>query len=213
MDYKLMGKKVGMTQVFDEAGNVVVCTVISVEPNVVVQIKSDERDGYQAIQLGASKLKNSRKKNLGKPLSGHFAANKIEPLEFLSEMRADKLEGFEVGKEIGVEVFADCLYVDVTGKSKGKGFQGVMKRHGFAGGPAAHGSSFHRVAGSTGCRSTPGRNFPGGKKAGHMGDERVTAECLKVVRADVEKKLLLVKGAVPGCKGGLVTIRKSKKKS
>lgn len=212
MDLKLMGEKVGMTQVFDKTGNRIVCTVISVKPNKVTQVKTKERDGYQAIQLGALKVKSSRIKNLTKPLVGHFAANQIEPLKHLSESKGS-VEGIQVGQEFDVEVFADCSYVDITGTSKGKGFQGVIKRHGFAGGPAAHGSGFHRAAGSTGCRTTPGRNFPGGKKAGHMGDEIVTVECLRVIRADKEKGLLLVKGAIPGCKGGLVYIRKSKKKS
>ena len=213
MNPKLLGKKVGMTQVFDENGRLIVATVIRVEPNVVTQIKTLQRDGYQAIQLGAFPLKSSRKKNLGKPLTGHYASNKIEPLEFLHEARTTSESDYEIGQEIGLEIFEDCPFVDVVGRSKGKGFQGVMKRHGFKGGPASHGSKFHRAAGSTGCRSTPGRNFPGGKKAGHMGDERVTQEGLSVIRVDIEKRLLLVKGAVPGCKGGLVTVRKSIKKN
>ncbi|MEX0962021.1 MAG: 50S ribosomal protein L3 [Simkaniaceae bacterium] len=212
MNLKLMGKKVGMTQVYDPSGNLIVCTVILVEPNVVTQVKTLEKDGYQAIQLGAFKLKSSRKKNMTKPLAGHFSSQKLEPREFIIESRVESLENFEIGQEIGVEAFAECTFVDVVGRSKGKGFQGVMKRHNFKGGPAAHGSGFHRSAGSTGCRSTPGRNFPGGKKAGHMGDERVTQEGLKVIKADSEKRVLFVKGAVPGCKNGLVYIRKSLKK-
>lgn len=213
MSLKLMGKKKGMTRIYDENGNLIVCTVISAEPNVIVQVKSDEPDGYKAVQLGAVKVPETKKKNVTKPLVGHFARAKVEPRRHLLESRIEGNEGFEVGQEISVDYFADCQYVDVCGTSKGKGFQGVMKRHGFSGGPASHGSKFHREQGSTGMNSDPGRNFPGIRKAGHMGFEKVTTENLKVVQIDTEKQVILVKGAIPGAKNTLVYIRKSVKKT
>lgn len=212
MSLKLMGKKRGMTRIFDENGNLVVCTAISAEPNVVVQIKEEKSDGYRAIQLGAERVADSKKKNISKPLIGHFAKAKVEPRRRLLESRVREGESYAVGQEIGVDYFEAGSLVDVCGISKGKGFQGVMKRHGFAGGPASHGSGFHRTAGSTGMRSTPGRNLPGVKKAGRMGAERVTVEGLKVIAVDLEKQLILVKGAIPGPNKGPVYIRKSLKK-
>ena len=213
MSLKLMGKKKGMTRVFDENGNLIVCTVIEAEPNVVVQVKDSEKDGYKAVQLGAIKVPESKKKNVTKPLVGHFAKGKVEPRRHLLESRVESVTEYETGQEIGIDYFDGCQYVDVCGTSKGKGYQGVMKRHGFAGGPGSHGSKFHRAAGSTGMCSYPGRNFPGGKKAGQMGAQRVTAENLKVVRIDTEKQVILVEGAVPGSRNGLVYVRKSVKKT
>lgn len=213
MSLKMMGKKKGMTRVYDENGNLIVCTVIATEPNAIVQVKSEEKDGYKAVQLGAVKVPESKKKNITKPLIGHFARAKVEPRRHLLESRIENTDEFEEGKEVGVDYFADCQFVDVCGTSKGKGYQGVMKRHGFAGGPGAHGSKFHRAPGSTGMCSYPGRNFPGGKKAGQMGSEKVTVENLKVVQIDAEKQMILVKGAVPGPRNGLVYIRKSVKKT
>ncbi|NGX39637.1 MAG: 50S ribosomal protein L3 [Chlamydiae bacterium] len=212
MPLQLMGKKKGMTRLFDEKGTSIVCTVIEAEPNVVVQLKNLEKDGYLAVQTSAVKVLPSKLKNVLKPQKGHFAKAKVEPRRHLIESRIGEGEEFTVGQEIGVEYFADATYVDVSGTSKGKGFQGVIKRHGFAGGPAAHGSGFHRTAGSTGMCSDPGRTLPGVKMAGHMGNERVTIECLKVIKVDQERNVLLVKGAIPGTRGGLVYIRKSVKK-
>jgi len=202
-----------MTRVFDEKGDLIVCTVIEAEPNVVVQLKNKEKDGYTAVQLGAQKVASPKLKNVKKPLKGHFAKAKVEPRRHLKESLLEEGEEYAVGQEVGVEHFAAIPFVDVTGVSKGKGFQGVMKRHGFAGGPAAHGSGFHRTAGSTGMCSNPGRTLPGLKMAGHMGSEQVTVEGLQIVKVDEERKVLLVKGAVPGPRGGLVTIRKSKKRT
>lgn len=213
MSLRLMGKKKGMTRIFNEKGDSIVCTVIQAEPNVVTFVKDGEKNGPAAVQLGAIKVPASKLKNVTKPLKGHFAKAQVEPRRHLAESRIEKGDEFTVGQEIGVEYFANTPYVDVCGMSKGKGFQGVIKRHHFSGGPAAHGSGFHRVAGSTGCRSTPGRVFPGKKMAGHMGHERVTTECLQVIRIDQEKGLILVKGAVPGCRGGLVYVRKSQKRT
>jgi len=207
-----MGKKKGMTRTFNEKGESIVCTVIQAEPNVVLQVREGEVDKHTAIQLGAEKVPASKLKNVKKPQKGHFAKAQAEPRRHLSESRVSEEESFTVGQEVGVEYFADTTYVDVCGTSKGKGFQGVMKRHNFKGGPAAHGSGFHRAAGSTGQNTNPGRVFPGKKMAGHMGCERITTECLKVIKVDQEKGVILVKGAVPGCRGGLVYIRKSKKR-
>ena len=213
MSLKLMGKKKGMTRVFDEKGNLIVCTVIAAEPNVIVQIKNQEKDGYNAVQLGAVKVPESKKKNISKPLVGHFARAKVEPRRHLLESRLDQVEEFELGQEVGIDYFSDVDFVDVCGTSKGKGFQGVVKRHGFGGGPGSHGSGFNRTAGSTGMRSTPGRSLPGVKKAGQMGSQKVTAENLKVIRIDAEKQVILVKGAVPGARNSLLYIRKSVKKT
>ncbi len=209
---RLMGRKRGMTRLFDEKGNLLPCTVIELEPNVVVQKKDEERDGYTAIQLGAGKLSSSRKKNVTKPLVGHFKKAGVEPVEFLQESFEPGHEEVEVGATFDVSYFEGIDFVDVCAKSQGKGYQGVMFRHGFRGGPAAHGSGFHRHAGSTGMRSTPGRVFKGHRMAGHMGDERKTVEGLRVLRVDAERNCLIVKGAIPGAKGALVTVRKALKK-
>lgn len=207
-----MGKKKGMTHVFDEKGNLIVCTIIWAEPNVIVQVKNREKDAYTAVQMGALKVAESKKKNVKKPIVGHFARAQVEPRRYLLESRIEGNEGYQIGQEIDVSYFSGCQYVDVSGVSKGKGFQGVVKRHRFSGGPKTHGSKFHRTAGSTGMCSFPGRNFPGGKKAGHMGSKRVTMENLQVVHIDNERHVILVKGGVPGSKNGLVCMRKSIKK-
>jgi large subunit ribosomal protein L3 len=212
MTVKLMGIKKGMTRLFDEKGNLVVCTVIQAEPNVVSQIKKPDVDGYSAVQLAGVKVKPSKKRNVSKAMQGHFTKAGVEPRRHLIETRDENLDKYQVGQEIGVEQFASCQYVDVQGVSKGKGFQGVIKRHHFAGGPAAHGSGFHRHGGSTGMRSSPGRCLPGQKKAGRMGGETVTTQSLKIVKIDEAKQLIVVEGAVPGAREGLVFISKAKKR-
>ena len=169
MTLKLMGIKKGMTRVFDEQGNLIVSTVVLAEPNVISQVKNKDKDGYEAIQLAAKKVSPAKIKNVSKPLKGHFAKAGVEPRVHLAETRVEKTEGYSIGQEISVGQFADCAFVDVSGISKGKGYQGVIKRHHFAGGPASHGSGFHRHGGSTGMRTSPGRCLPGQKKAGHMG--------------------------------------------
>ncbi|MBA3721713.1 MAG: 50S ribosomal protein L3 [Parachlamydiaceae bacterium] len=212
----LMGKKRGMLQLFDDKGNVVVCTVIEAEPNVVTQIKTKETDGYVALQLGFEKVTGKKtytiEKRAGKPLLGHYKKAGTDPRRNLIESRIDSVEGYTLGQEIGVDVFDGIEFVDATAISKGKGYQGVMKRHHFAGGPASHGSGFHRHAGSTGMRSTPGRGLPGGKKAGQMGNERVTIQNLRVVRIDKEDNLIILKGQVPGPRNGLVYIKQAEKR-
>lgn len=210
---KIMGKKRGMTQLFDENGNRVVCTVISAEPNMITQLKSKEKDGYEAVQLSAFKAKPSKVRNVSKPLRGHFAKAGVEARDHIVESRVESLEEFQVGQEVGVSYFAETAYVDIQGVSKGKGHQGVIKRHHFAGGPASHGSGFHRHGGSTGMRSSPGRCLPGQKKSGRMGGENVTQQNLRVVKIDEEKQVILVEGAVPGARDGLVYITKAIKKT
>lgn len=216
MALNLMGKKRGMTQIFDKKGNVVVCTVIQVEPNVITQIKRKETDGYSAIQLGFETVttKDSRTvvTRVKKPRNGHFQKANVAPRRYLAESRLDDIEEYSIGQELGVELFSDVPFIDVTAQSKGKGYQGVIKLHGFAGGPAAHGSSFHRHMGSTGMRSTPGRCLPGGKRASHMGDERKTVQNLEIVQVDANARMIVVKGAVPGPRNGLVKLSAAVKK-
>lgn len=217
MKAKLLGKKRGMTHVFDKDGNIIACTVISAEPNVVTQIKTLEKDGYCAIQTASDevKAKDPRTKELrvSKPLRGHYRKAGVEPRKHLTETRLEKLsEDVNVGDMLTVEEVGEGSYLDVRSVSKGKGFQGVMKLHNFRGGPAAHGSGFHRHAGSTGMRSTPGRCLPGGKRASQMGNRSVTIQNIQVVKVDKEKNLLLLKGSVPGSTGSLVCLSLAKKK-
>ncbi len=212
MSLKLMGKKVGMTRIFDEKGNRIVCTVIETPPNVVVQMKNTEKDGYEAVQLAGIKVAPSKQRNVKKPLKGHFAKAKVEPHKHLAESSIPSGLELAVGQEVGLEYFAETSFVDVVGVTKGKGFQGVIKRHGFSGGPASHGSGFHRTAGSTGSNTNPGRTMPGLKMAGHMGNVQQTVQNLRVVKIDQERQVILVKGAIPGSRGSLVYIRKSRKR-
>ena len=203
----LMAKKVGMTQVFDDDGNLTPVTVIRVDSNVVVAQKSEEKHGYDAVVLGLGEKKKSR---VTKPYAGQFPEG-MAPKQTLREFRDFEKE-CAVGDSLGVEVLADCRFVDVTGTSKGKGYQGVVKRWGFAGGRATHGSKFHREAGSTGQCTSPGHSFKNIKMPGRMGRERVTVLNLKVVKVDVESKTIMVRGAVPGSNKGTVVVRAAVKK-
>ncbi len=196
-----------MTRIFDDRGHAMAVTVIQAGPCVVVQRKTTDRDGYEAIQVGFEELP-LRKANL--PYTGHFEKRGLKPMRFLREFRLDEGEDFQEGQELTVEIFEPGQKVDVTGTSKGRGFAGAMKRHGFHGGPASHGSKVHRQPQSAGSTDAA-RTFPGKRSPGHMGNVRVTVQGLTVVAVDPEKNLLLVKGAVPGPKGGLVMIRPSKK--
>jgi large subunit ribosomal protein L3 len=206
---RIMGKKCGMVQHFNEEGNALACTLILVEPNVIAQIKTTETDGYQALQLGSGAIKA---KNVKKPVAGHFTKAGVKACRHLQETRVEKVDGYEIGQTLGVELFDDVTFVDVQSVSKGKGYQGTMKLHGFGGGPAAHGSGFHRHGGSTGMRSTPGRCFPGGKRASRMGGDVKTVQSLKIVAIDKERNFVLVAGSVPGAKGAHVTISPAVKK-
>ena len=204
----IIGRKVGMTQIFDEKGNVIPVTVIEAGPCVVAQVKTTETDGYQAIQLGFGEIKD---KHINKPEKGHFAKAKLANKKHLREFRLDSIEGIKVGDEIKADVFEAGEKIDVQGTSKGKGFQGVIKRHGQHRGPMAHGSMYHRRPGSMGATSTPGRVFKGKKLPGHMGVQTITIQNLDVVRVDMDKNVILVKGSVPGVKGAILKIKTSVK--
>ncbi|GAA2074980.1 50S ribosomal protein L3 [Aeromicrobium halocynthiae] len=205
----LLARKIGMTQVWDENGLVVPVTVLAADTNVVTQIRTRETDGYTAVQLGFGEI-DGRKVN--KPESGHFAKAGVTPRRHVVEIRTEAIADYTVGQEISPEIFATGDAVDVTATSKGKGFAGVMKRHGFAGVGASHGAHRnHRKPGSIGGCATPGRVFKGLRMAGHMGVETVTTQNLTVHAVDADKGVILVKGAVPGPKGGLVVVRSAAK--
>lgn len=204
MQKAILGRKIGMTQVFTEDGVVIPVTVIEAGPVAVVQKKTVENDGYDAIQVG---FENAKEKAVTKPLKGHFAKAGVALKRVLREFRFDDCSSYNVGDEITTEVFAAGEKVDVTGTSKGKGFAGSIKRWGSHRGPMTHGSGYHRRPGSLGACSTPSRVMKNKKLPGHMGVERVTVQNLDVVRVDNEKNLILVKGAVPGPKGGLLIVK------
>jgi large subunit ribosomal protein L3 len=200
----LLGRKLGMTQVWSEDDKLVPVTVIEAGPCVVSQVKTVKRDGYSACQIAFGEVKPNRVK---RPQAGHFAKAGVDPRAHIIEVRLDDDDRVKPGDVLTVDLFEAGSTVNVTGTSKGKGFQGVMKRHGFRGGPGGHGSHFHREPGSVGQASTPSRVFRGAKMAGQMGNATATVRNLEVVKIDPEQNLLLVKGAVPGGKGTLLTIR------
>lgn len=200
----ILGRKIGMTQVFDEDDNVVPVTVIQAGPCVVSQVKTVATDGYDAVQIGFGEIKKSR---VNKPMAGHFAKAGVEPMRYLREVRVASGEEHKVGDVVSVADFAEVKNVDVTGTSKGKGFQGTVKRWNFSRGPMTHGCRNQRKPGSIGQCAYPARVRKGLHMYGHMGDARVTVKNLKLVRVDAEQNLMLVKGAVPGGKNGLVQVR------
>jgi large subunit ribosomal protein L3 len=202
----LLGRKVGMTQVFDSEGNRVPVTVLEVGPCTVTQVKTAERDNVAAVQIGFGQRK---RKNTSKPLMGHFQAAGTQPKRILRDVAPDGEQVPEVGQEIGVGIFDGVDRVDVIGTSKGRGFAGVMKRHHFAGSPATHGGRFGRRGGSIGSNTFPGRVMKGKRMAGHMGAERVTARNLQVLKVDQDANIMLVKGCVGGSRGGYVLVRKA----
>jgi large subunit ribosomal protein L3 len=202
----IIGKKVGMTQVYAEDGRAIPVTVLEAGPCVVVQRKSKEKDGYSSVQLGL--VEKSAPKSVTKPMKGHFEKAGLPPCRVLREFRVEDGAEVKVGDKVSVELFAPGDDVNVIGVSKGKGFQGVVKRHHFRGGAATHGSMFHRAPGSIGASAFPSRVLKGMRAAGHMGQDRVTVKHLKVVRVDAEKNILVLKGSVPGSGGGYVVIRK-----
>lgn len=204
----LIGRKLGMTQIFAEDGSAVPVTVIEADPSVIIQKKTKDTDGYEALQLGYGRVK---KKSVTKPLQGHFAKADRGYFSVLREIRGD-VEGYAVGDEIKVDIFKAGDFVDITGISKGKGFAGGVKRHGFRGGRATHGSMFHRAPGSIGASSDPSRVFKGKRLPGHMGCERRTVQNLLVVAVRPEENTLLVKGSVPGTRRGILFIRQAVKK-
>lgn len=215
--HKLMGTKRGMVQVYDKDGNPVVCTVVHVEPNVITQIKTQEKDGYEALQLGYKEVTvrdpRTIEKRVKKPRIGHFKKANVQPRRFLHEVRVENSSQYQVGQKLDLQIFEGVSHIDVVGQSKGKGYQGTMKKYGFAGMPATHGAGpTHRHAGSTGMRSSPGRCLPGGPRPSHMGDEQVTVQNLRVVSIDVSSNIVLVEGAVPGAKNGIVVLSDAVKK-
>ena len=203
----IIGKKLGMTQIYDETGRVVPVTVVQAGPCVVTQVKSKETDGYQAVQLGL--VEASTPKNLSKPELGHLKKNSIAPLRHLKEFPVPEDSTAKPGDQVLVSHFEVNTKVTISGTSQGKGYQGVVRRHGFGGGRMTHGSHFKRAPGSIGQCATPGKVFPGKKLPGQMGNKKVTTKNLEIVQIIPDKNLMLVKGAVPGSKGGLVTIRES----
>jgi len=205
----MLGRKIGMTQIFDAAGESVPVTVVQVGPVTVVQIKTKEKDGYEGVQVGFEPI--TKEKHVNRPMKGHF--KDVPPQRILREFRADNLAEVKVGQTFDLSIFKEGEIVNVAGISKGKGFQGVLKRHHFSGGPETHGSNFHRRPGSIGNRKFPGRVFKGKRMSGHMGAERVTIRNLVISKVLPEKNLLLIKGSIPSYNGALVEILKPKKRA
>ncbi len=205
----LIGRKIGMTQIFDESGRAIPVTLIEAGPCFVSQIKTAETDGYSAVQLAYGEVKPKR---LSKAQLGHLKTNNLPPVRVLREFRTKKIEDINPGDELNASVFATGEFVDVVGTSKGKGFAGAMKRHGFHGGPATHGQSDRqRSPGSSGSGTTPGRVYKGKRRPGHMGNVRVTSSHIRVAMVDPERNLIAVQGSVPGAKGGTVVIKEARK--
>lgn len=203
----VLGRKVGMTQILTDEGKAIPVTVVEAGPCVVTQLKTVETDGYSAVQIGFEEV---RENLLNKPKRGHLEKAGVKPLRILREFRVDDVAEYQVGQEIKVDIFAEGDKVDVVGTSKGRGFAGTIKRHGFHRGPMSHGSKYHRGAGSLGAME-PARVFKGRKLPGHLGVERVTVQNLEVVKVDAERNLLAIKGAVPGPRGGLLVIKNAVK--
>jgi len=204
----LIGRKLGMTQIFRPNGEAIPVTVIEAGPCVVLAKRTVEKEGYNALQVGFGHVKPYK---VNKPLRGMFKKVGVEPKKYIKEFRVDSVDSFEIGQEIKVDIFKEGERVDITGISKGKGFAGPMKRHGFSGGPASHGSAFHRYGSSLGAHTEPGHVLKGKRMAGHMGNVRVTVKNLEVVKVYPDRNLLLVKGGIPGSRNSIVLIKKSKK--
>ena len=207
MSLGLLGNKIGMTQIFDETGNIIPVTVLKIGPCVITQVKTVLTDGYNAIQIGYG---NVSTKSLTQPELGHLQKSNIQPLKYLKEFRVNNPEEFQVGQILNVEAFNSGQLVDITGKSSGKGFSGLQKRHNFTRGPMTHGSKNHRQPGSIGMGTTPGRVLPGKRMAGQLGNKITNIKKLKIVQVNVEENILVVKGSVPGKPGNLLSIISSK---
>ena len=210
MKKAILATKVGMTQIFNENGSLIPVTVLQATPNVVTQVKTVENDGYAAVQVGFGEIRDVL---VNKPRKGHFAKAGVANKRFLREFKFENATEYTVGQEIKADIFAEGDKIDATGISKGKGFQGAIKRHGLSRGPMKHGSKYHRHAGSNGPATTPGRVFKGKHMPGQMGAVKVTVQNLEVVKVDVENNLLLVKGAVPGPKKALLVLKETVKKA
>ena len=204
MPLGILGNKIGMTQIVDDTGNMIPVTILRAGPCIVTQIKTVSTDGYNAIQVGYSQVSSKR---LTKPEIGHLGKADVPLVRYLHEYKVDALEKFKLGQEISVNIFESESLVDVTGKTIGKGFAGLQKRHNFGRGPMTHGSKNHRAPGSIGAGTTPGRVIPGKKMAGHLGSKKVTIKKLKVLLVDVDNNLVIVQGAVPGKPGNLISIQ------
>jgi len=204
----ILGKKLGMTQIYTEDGTAIPVTVIEAGPCVVVQRRTTAKDGYEAVQIG---LKGAAPKKVNQPMRGHFQKAGVEPTGRLMEFRTEADDEAKPGDEITASIFSVDEFVDVIGTSKGKGFQGVVKRHGFGGGRATHGSMFHRAPGSIGSSAFPSRVFPGLRLPGHMGAKRVTVKNLKVIKIDEEQNLIYLKGAVPGANNSFLALRRARR--
>lgn len=205
----ILGRKIGMTQIFTEKGLAIPVTVVEAGPCIVIQKKTPEKDGYNAIQIGFGA---KRERLFSKPVKGHFAKAGLRPVRFLRELRVEDPGAYEVGQEIKADIFAQGEKVDVVGITKGKGFAGGIKRHGFHRGPMTHGSKYHRRPGSLGAKG-PARVYKGRKLPGHLGTERVTVQNLEVIKVDTDRNLLAIKGALPGPKGGLLMVKPTTKKA
>ncbi len=210
MKKAILATKVGMTQIFDANGSLIPVTVLQATPNVVTQVKTIENDGYAAVQVGFGEIRDVL---VNKPRKGHFAKAGVANKKFLREFKFENAAEYTVGQEIKADIFAEGDKIDATGISKGKGFQGAIKRHGLSRGPMKHGSKYHRHAGSNGPATTPGRVFKGKHMPGQMGAVKVTVQNLEVVKVDTENNLLLVKGAVPGSKKALLVLKETVKKA
>ena len=202
----LLGNKIGMTQIFDESGNIIPVTILKVGPCIITQIKTEIKDGYNAIQVGYS---NTSNKSLTQPELGHLQKSNIQPLKYLKEFRVDTVEDFEVGQVLNVDLLSVNQLVNIKGKTIGKGFSGLQKRHNFTRGPMTHGSKNHRAPGSIGMGTTPGRVLPGKKMAGQLGNKLTTIKKLKVIQLSSEENILIIKGSVPGKPGNLLSITPS----
>lgn len=207
MSKGILGKKLGMTQIFSETGKAIPVTVIEAGPCIVLQKKVPNQDGYSAIQIGFEEIRESL---VNKPLKGHFQKARVKPLRYIREVRTGDVDNYQVGQEIKADIFTPGELVDITGISKGKGFAGSIKRHGFHRGPMKHGSKYHRGSGSLAAKG-PARVFKGRRLPGHMGAERVTIQNLEVVRVDAERNLLIIKGAVPGTRRSLLVVKSAVK--
>ena len=206
MSIGLLGNKIGMTQIFDESGNIIPVTILKVGPCIITQIKTEMKDGYNAIQVGYS---NTSNKSLTQSELGHLQKSNIQPLKYLKEFRIDNVDDFEVGQVLNVDLLSINQLVNIKGKTVGKGFSGLQKRHNFTRGPMTHGSKNHRAPGSIGMGTTPGRVLPGKKMAGQLGNKLTTIKKLKVIQLSSEENILIIKGSVPGKPGNLLSITPS----
>ena len=207
MSISLLGNKIGMTQIFDEFGNIIPVTILKIGPCVITQIKTNLKHGYDSIQIGYGITSS---KNLTQPNLGHLEKSNIQPFKYLKEFRVDTPENFKIGQTLNLESFTTGQFVDITGKSIGKGFSGLQKRHKFSRGPMTHGSKNHRQPGSIGQGTTPGRVFPGKRMAGQLGNKKTKIKQLKIIQVNKDTNTLVIKGSVPGKPGNLITVTKSK---